>query len=237
MSIASNRKVQHENAGRYFAFVESIDEFGDGDAGVPSTRYPRGWNTLLERRRRVGLAPPDRVIWLDCVRADDFLAMPWLDEPCERGNIAHSERRRERLQSMPPEMLVVVLVFLDNARRGEFSDAVWHRIRLDDSDGTPVIVAADFDAAIDADAAALRGMHYEGPCDEEELRLLLRAFSLDFLPDAGFDERGRTPPLPLPLQPRPARAEAVRAVSAEPELPRKRRNPDEGEASDFEVIY
>lgn len=201
MSIASGSTPEHAAAGRYFAFVESSDAFDDGEAGAPSPRHPRGWNTLLERRRRMGLATPARVIWLDCVRADDFLALPWLAEPCERGNPAHSARRRERLQSIDPALLLVVLVFLDASRHGDFSDAAWHRIRLDDSGDMPVVVAGDFEAAVDADAASLRLMRHEGPCDDAERRLLLQAFSLDFLPDADFDERGRTPPLPLPLRP------------------------------------
>lgn len=201
MSIGSGTGLERADAARYFAFVESSDAFDDRDAGEPSPRYPRGWNTLLEHRRRMDLATPVRVIWLDCVRADDFLALPWLAEPCERGNPVHSARRRKRLQSIDPALLVVVLVFLDASRRDDFSDAAWHRIRIDGSGDTPVVVAGDFEAAVDADAASLSLMRHEGPCGDAERRLLLQAFSLDFLPDADFDERGRTPPLPLPLQP------------------------------------
>lgn len=201
MSIASGSTPEHAAAGRYFAFVESIDAFGEGDDGAPSPRHPRGWNTLLEQRRQRGLSAPARVVWLDCICADDFLALPWLDEACERGNPAHATRRRERLQSIDPASLRVVLAFLDASRLGDFADAVWHRIRLDDTGDTPVVVAGDFEAALDADATSLRLMRHEGSCDDAERRLLLQAFSLDFLPDADFDERGRTPPLPVPLQP------------------------------------
>ncbi len=199
-------------AERYFAFVESLDEFQDRpDDGADVPAEPDGWRALRERRRDEGLAGPNHVAWLDCVEADYFLALPWLGEPCERGNSEHSARRRVRLQELDPARLVVVVVLLDDSQQAELADSAWHRIRIGDGAGIPVIVADAFDTALEAEVPALRHLELDGPCGDDELGLLLSAFSLDFLPDAGFDERGRTPPVPLPM---PAPAGSFRPLQA-----------------------
>jgi hypothetical protein len=206
---------------RYFAFVESIDElppeFNQDEVATPSFLA-----FLSSRRRELRLGPPTHAVWLDCVEQEYFLELPWLTEECDRNNLQHSLRRRQRLQALDPDRSVALFTLLrrndpeEKLAREGFLGSLWHAVTLSDVSGIPADVGENFDAVANGELSRWRFFQYNERCEGERLALLLRAFTLDFIPDADFDSRNLAPPIPISTPPnRPSRVNAARNVFAD----------------------
>jgi hypothetical protein len=181
------------NGDAYFAFVESMDEFGSFDE-IPE---PPDWlmQIRLARKQR-GLPNPTWIVWLDCVRAGYFLdQITWRGEPCDINNREHAARRRERIASFENDKFRVAAVLLSNEFGSEaraaaqFAEASWHRITLGNRiPGIPAAMGEDFDLEV-ATREEIQIGHF-GACPLDEHRDLLRVFNFNFIADAGREEEG-----------------------------------------------
>ncbi len=181
----------------YYAFVESDDEFelAEKSAGP----LPRWLESLLASRRNGGnRTDPNRILWLDCIRADAFLNLDWRDRPCDAKDPEQVARRREEIAMIPQDALRVAPLLLDiksdRALFFAFVETDWHRVRFDTQDGHPTILAPDFD--FDAADGAVVTLEHQGMCFGDELLALRRVFNLDFIGDADLGGEGGLTPAP-----------------------------------------
>jgi hypothetical protein len=175
--------------GSYFAFVESIDAL-DGAAWRDRDSLQDHWRAILEARKELPSGLPTHRIWLDCVRRDYFLSLPWRDEKCERNDVDDANRRRQRLLEMDADQFAAVLLLIHRDDEDGATDLLvegsWHRIVLSPSRGLPVVAAPDFDL----EAAQLYYLQWHGDVLQIERDELLKVFNLEFVPDADWGERG-----------------------------------------------
>jgi hypothetical protein len=185
---------------QWYAFVESEDGFR---TPIKRTADGEWWNDILRRRAILELLPPTRIVWMSCIRANYFDALPWLDEDCDVGNEGQSSRRRTRLLSISSSELLVLPLLLcasesENTLMAEITAYDWHRIQLGPKNLYPVWTASDFDLGFNGTPTQL---DYLGACSEGEMMALRSVFNLDFLEDEDFggeQERGPLPPVGNP---------------------------------------
>jgi len=192
-------ELQRYGADDYFAFIESSDDF---DAPDPKVGVPDWWARLADDRRRDDRPVPDHLIWLDCIRAQSFLALPWRDEPCRINQEDDSVRRRSQLLDIPATAFVVAPLLLSRHFDDEFNligslqKADWHLIRLGLEPGIPTVIAPDFD--LEPGTRQWRYFEHHAECTEPEQAGLTNVFNFNFIADwtLGEDERGApdTPP-------------------------------------------
>jgi hypothetical protein len=191
----------------YFAFVEGDELL---DPGALRRNEAAWWAPILERRRQLGFAPPDRFVWLDCVSARFFAELPWRKEICEIGDVEQARRRRAQIQALREHASQFIVVPLFMSRYDElpsfeksFGAADWHRIEIGPQPGVPVLVSEQLDFDHAGSKAQLRNLRYIAECYGDELRSLRNVFNLDFLPDADLGaNEGGTPGAP-PHSPSP----------------------------------
>jgi hypothetical protein len=186
--------------GSYFAFVESIDAL-DGASLRDRDGMQDHWRAVLDARMELPTGLPTHRIWLDCVRRDYFLSLPWRDEKCERNDVRDANQRRQHVLDMDADQFVTVLLLMN--RDDEFGatdllvEGSWHRIVLSSSQGLPVVAAPDFDLV----AAQLYSLRWHGEVLQIERDELLKVFNLEFVPDAQWGERGGPSWRPYPRVP------------------------------------
>ena len=190
----------------YFGFVEGDELIDPGALRRNETAW---WAPILERRRQLGLATPDRLVWLDCISARFFAELPWRKQICEIGNAEHSRRRRAHIQALREHVSQFIVVPLFMSRYDElpsfeksFEAADWHRIEIGQQPGIPVLTSEQLDFDHAASKAQPRNLRYIAECYGDELRSLRNVFNLDFLPDADLGAgEGGTPNTPLDTPP------------------------------------
>jgi hypothetical protein len=181
------------DGGRYFAFVESMDEL-DGDVLKTREGLPDHWLDMLAEREALGMQLPTHCIWLDCVRCDYFSGLTWSGRTCRRNDVEDGNRRRQQLLELDPDQLATVLLVMnhDDGALEPFQEGSWHDIELKQWSGLPVVAASDFDLI----AAQRCYFGWLREVEAADRRLLQNVFNLDFLPDAGGGEWGGSPPRP-----------------------------------------
>jgi hypothetical protein len=190
----------------YFGFVEGDEPL---DPGALQRNEAACWAPILERRRQLGLAPPDCFVWLDCVSANFFAQLPWRKEICEIGNVEQSRRRRAQIQALREHASQFIVVPLFMSRHDElppfeksFGAADWHRVEIGEQPGIPVLASEQLDFDHAASKAQRRNLRYIAECCGDELRSLRNVFNLDFLPNADLGAgEGGTPGTPLDSPP------------------------------------
>lgn len=142
-STAPRSSRQYRND-EYFAFVEASESL-DILARDRRQALPAEWDPLLIRRWVEGYGLPTRVLWLDCVHAPYFHGLPWRDEACDLADPVQIAQRRRRLAEIEARRVVNLLVLLDLRQEAEricghqLPEGGWHRIRLDNGHGLPVL--------------------------------------------------------------------------------------------------
>ncbi len=179
----------------YFAFVESMDGFSTFE----EIETPPDWLECLRiDREKLGLNAPHRVVWLDCVKAEQFTKLDWREQPWDANNEDHARIRRERILDLPQEMFRVVVLLLsmkegtEESVYGQFAEAAWHRITMGPTlPGIPGVAADDFDLI----GGTREQISYLGRCSDEERSSLVQVFNFDFIAEADFgDEDGNDGP-------------------------------------------
>lgn len=171
----------------YFAFVESSDSIRlPGKPLKDPSVLDRGWAMVLEARGQTGPLPTD-LVRLDCIAADYFLSLSWINEPPVADADAESkQKRRTDLLEIDAEQLRVVELLLSDRVPGErnlvavMSEQHWHRIVLsDDDEGLPALVAPDL-TTFEVESV-LQYFQYRSPTSSEEYGRLYNVFNVDFI--------------------------------------------------------
>ena len=186
------------DADEYLAFVESSDDL---DPKNHEVKLPEWWERIVAERERLDRPEPDHLIWLDCVHARSFEALPWRDEACAIGDEVAAARRRQQIIELAPQLIVAPLLVTrrfsaEGLLLADLGEAAWHRVRLGKSGVIPTVIAPDFD--LEPDSCRWVYFTYHSTCTEPERLGLENVFNLNFLPEATLGgERGgprETPP-------------------------------------------
>lgn len=191
----------------YYAFVESIEPLSiekDPPRPFAPEERPPGWRSVLESRIGEDLPKPTHAIWLDCVSARYLDVLDWRYERCRPGNREESATRRKQLLALDGNQFVAALVLVSNDHLDEstplqaFGTADWHVIQLGKETGIPASIGIDFEEALELPDTTIRRVHWHETCSGDLLITLRNVFNLNFLPDADFGERDRSPGEPTP---------------------------------------
>jgi len=183
---AAFRPLSARSERAYFAFVEDRASFSSESASATESGTP-AWRRVMEQRQQFGLDEPTDLVWLDLVSVRYFLALDWLGEACDLGDLEAAERRKWRLREMDERQFAVAAVLLspdvpfEESTRQRFAPSSWHLIVMDDQHGIPAVVLPDFD--IDTAELQVRFIRYAGALQDDEYRDLTQVFSLNFLED------------------------------------------------------
>ena len=136
----------------FFAFVEAVEEFPNSLVKDPSM-LDQGWQGVLSRREKYGLAPPTHSVWLDCIYADYFLELDWVDEKLDDRDPRQREERRRHIQSLDEEFFIVIQAFFSDDSKVEVQqlssliNSHWHHIQISVYGEQPILVAENYNAA------------------------------------------------------------------------------------------
>jgi hypothetical protein len=164
--------------------VESIDELPESlfkDPAMPD----QGWGELLHVRQELGLGLPTHSIWLDCIDANYFLELDWIDQRLDDQNPRERQERRRNILALESENFVVVQLLLCYEEKREGSQLTlmgrsqWHQIQISDRGPQPALVAADYSAL--EEGGVIRYLKHISVADKKALRRLYNVFNVDFI--------------------------------------------------------
>ncbi len=178
----------------FYVFVEDIEALDWENSSSFEQSLPAGMKAALTARRAGDHSEPTHLVWLDAIEQNHFDSLNWADEACEVNNPTQGAQRRADLLTLDPERMRTLILLVDPRAEDaelycDLRRAAWHRIVIGDGEGTPVVIASDFEQALEGDSE-VRNMLEADVCIGEPLQRLLNVFNVDFVPDLRLDEYG-----------------------------------------------